>query len=188
MTWANNKKEIVLYVLKDVLELSDETIETLINDNGYNTICKLATISDRMLENLLESGAIKATDVDQLPEFWEWYTVQRTQPNMLPSTMDQWQETLTADKFDDYQFKKTRVRSVPDINLSNATGTADVSIKLLDYPVFGGSMSQWPMFKKSFKAMAMLTPLGLLLDTTDYLIQRTTPNMISRLKQTQHTI
>ena len=168
MTSANNKKEIVSYVLKDVLELSDESVEILIKDNGYDTVRKLATISDRMLENLLEIGALKATDVDQWPAFREWYVEQRTHPNLLPSTMDQWQETLTADKFDDYRFKKTPVQSVPDINLSNPTRTADVSIKLSDYPVFGGSMSQWSTFKKLFKATAMLTPLGPLLNETDY--------------------
>ena len=168
MTSANNKKEILSYVLKDVLELSDESVEILIKDNGYDTVRKLATISDRMLENLLEIGALKATDVDQLPAFREWYVEQCTHPNLLPSTMDQWREMLTADKYDDYRFKKTPVQSVPDINLSNPTRMADVSIKLSDYPVFGGSMSQWSTFKKSFKATAMLTPLGPLLDETDY--------------------
>ncbi len=152
MMSANIKKEIVSYVLKDVLELSDESVKILIKDNGYDTVRKLATISDWMLENLLEIGALKATDVDQLPAFREWYVEQRTHPNLLPSTMDQWREMLTADKFDDYRFKKTPVQSVPDINLSNPTRTADISIKLSDYPVFGGSMSQWLTFKKLFKA------------------------------------
>jgi hypothetical protein len=160
------KKEIVQYVVNDVLELTEEAVEYLVNKNKFDTVRKLSGITDKYLTKLVESGEIMPPDSLQLMVFREWYINQRTPPNLLPPTLALWRETLTAESFDNFKFKNDPNPPIPVISTS-PTAKPAISIKLADYPYFNGKMDSWTAFKQSFTATVILTDFAPLLNVTD---------------------
>ena len=159
MTNVPTKKEIVLYVLAEVLELSNDSVESLIKNNGYDTIRKVASVTDKSLERLVESEVINTSDYDQMLTFRDWYICQRTPPNLLPSSVDQWKEALTAEILDNFKFASP-AKSNDSITENKSDPKPSTPVKLADYPVFNGTLNAWKIFKQTFQATADLAPLA----------------------------
>ena len=105
------RKAVVTYILNEVLELDTETSTKLVDEHKYNTVLKLSRISERTLTNLCDNGVITDNDADMLNMFAQWYSGVRSRGTLLPGTLEQWKETLTANNVDEYSFgeiKNTR--------------------------------------------------------------------------------
>ena len=154
-----SKREIVIYILGEVLEFSNEKQEKLIA-KGYDTVTKLRNISPKTLSKLCDNGDINELESDMITAFQTWCAGRRSAGLLMPGSLAQWGESLNTETLNDCDFKV-------DASPPEETPKTTLAVKLSDYPHFKGSQASWLDFKQAFIATAMLAGLGYLLDVTD---------------------
>ena len=153
------KKDVVIYILEEVLEFSNEKPALLIA-KGVDTVTKLRNVSAKTLSKLCDNGDITELEQDMISVFQQWCNNRRHAGLLLPGSLAEWRNTLTTETLNDCDFK---VEPSPSEEISKST----LAVKLADYPHFKGSQSNWLDFKQTFIATAGLAGLGYLLDVTD---------------------
>jgi hypothetical protein len=162
-----SRKSVVQYILNEVLELSPETTKKLIEEHEYNTVVKLRNASERTLLQLVEQNSITTNDQDMLVLFQNWYHARRAAGILIPGSLKEWKETLTADNVDDFQDDISKKHQEHPLEVVKPSRTSTVSVRLSDYPIFRGTQQTWNDFKQTFVATALLTQVGCLLDVQD---------------------
>jgi hypothetical protein len=161
------KKKIVEYVLIDVLEVSDKMADVLINTLKYDTIKKLCRATERTLQSHVEEKLITAQEIDLLNVFRRWYSERRKKSMSDPTSLEEWKNSLTADNVDEseYSYIPEKVSSPAE---TSKTDTFDqISVKIIDFPLFSGKTEHWNIFKQTFEATCDLSPYDGLLHVTD---------------------
>lgn len=163
---TSTKREIVMYVLKDVLEFQESKAEALIDGATLNTVARLLRITPKTLDSLVGRKVITESDRDSLEALLHWYQQRRSSGLLLPATLEEWRQTLTADNIDDVS-TVTMMPAPGSAGKVDKPRTSTISVKLQDYPIFKGTQTGWLDFKQAFTATALLSPVGPLLSVTD---------------------
>ena len=159
---TSSKREIVMYILHDVLEISQANATAVIDGASLNTVARLLRVSPKTLDSLVESNVITVGDRDLLSALLQWYQLRRSAGKLLPSMLKEWQKMLTADNIDDT--RTINANTIPDsAGSTTMPRTSTISVKLSDYPIFKGGQTGWNDFKQAFTATALLSPIGPLL-------------------------